>query len=282
MKNTPLVLNTQVAYAMIRISRVIGLGLVCILCFGCISSVDLRAEPGSTVAGQTTPVDFALVEERELLITCVLSKPPVLQGVPVLKTGEPKNMPGTYHYKLWLPKGYLADSKRSWPTCFIASPGGNAGMGKMAEWLKANGYIVVMLVESKNGPWAPIIGNFIAAHDDVVQRVRVAAGRKIATGFSGGARASSLFVQLRPGFGGLILQGAGAVFDDKNDYVMSSQARGLKTIMLMGNKDSNQAEVATMKKTFRDLSVISFEGGHTWAPQSQIEQALDLVHAKRG
>ena len=34
-------------------------------------------------------------------------------------------------------------------------------------------------------------------------------GKKVATGFSGGARACSLFVTLVPGFGGLIFQGAG-------------------------------------------------------------------------
>ena len=88
---------------------------------------------------------------------------------------------------------------------FIASPSGNASMGAMAERLKSGGYVVVMLVESKNGPWGPIVGNFLAAHDDVVQRVRIQEGLKFATGMSGGARASSVFVQARPGFAGLIL-----------------------------------------------------------------------------
>ena len=97
-------------------------------------------------------------------------------------------------------------------------------MGTMQGYLKANGFVVVMLLDAKNGPWEPIVGNFLAAHDDVVKRVRIEEGKKYATGMSGGGRASSVFVQIRPGFCGLVTQGAGASFDGKNDY----QIAGIK------------------------------------------------------
>ena len=39
-------------------------------------------------------------------------------------------------------------------------------------------HVVVMLIESRNGPWAPTIGNFFAAHDDVVRRIRIREGQR--------------------------------------------------------------------------------------------------------
>jgi len=188
---------------------------------------------------------------------------------------------GTYHYTLWLPKGYHADPQRRWPCMFIASAGGNAKMSKMAPWLKANGYIVVMLVESKNGPWEPIVGNFLAAHDDAVQRVRIQEGLMFATGMSGGARASSVFVQIRPGFSGLILQGAGGAFDDKGNYHVAGLKRNasLCIAMTMGEQDKNKTEVTRMKAALGSMKFLPlmFDGGHTWAPQETFEKAIAWI-----
>ena len=78
------------------------------------------------------------------------------------------------------------------PTIFIAAPGGKAGLGNMADWIQRHGYVAVLLEESRNGDWEPAVGNFLAAHDDVLKRVRVAEGRKVATGMSGAARACSV------------------------------------------------------------------------------------------
>src|SRR4051794_5358417 len=164
----------------------------------------------ASASAEVTPLNQPLPEESETTITCELAEAPRANQVPVFDTQkQAEDAKGTYHYKLWLPKGYNADATRRWPCMFIMSAGGNASMGLMAAWLKANGFVVVTLAEARNGPWEPIVGNFLAAHDDVTKRVRIAEGRKFATGESGGARGSSVFVQLRPGFTGLILQGAG-------------------------------------------------------------------------
>jgi hypothetical protein len=164
---------------------------------------------------------------------------------------------------------------------FIASAGGNASMGNMARWLKANRYIVVMLVESKNGPWAPIVGNFLAAHDDAVRRVRIQEGLKFATGMSGGARASSIFVQIRPGFSGLILQGAGGSFDSKANYQFAGLKRNSAMVvaMTMGEKDNNKSEVARVKAALGSMKFLPllFDGGHTWAPQAVFEEAIAWI-----
>ena len=151
-------------------------------------------------------------------------------------------------------------------------------MASMGNYLKSNGFVVVMLVEAKNGPWEPIVGNFLAAHDDAIKRVRIAKDKKYATGFSGGARGSSVFVQLRPGFCCLILQGAGAAFDDKNNYHISGIQTNpkLRIAMTMGSSDNNKIETDRMKKLFggQSLAVFDFEGGHTWAPAEVFEKAM--------
>ena len=151
-------------------------------------------------------------------------------------------------------------------------------MGQMGNYLKNNGFVVVMLIEAKNGPWEPIVGNFLAAHDDVIKRVRIADGKKYATGHSGGARASSVFVQLRPGFCGLILQSAGASFDKAGNYNVSRIKNNakLRIAMTMGSTDKNSNEVEKMKKLFNQqrLAVFGFNGGHVWAPADQFEKAM--------
>ncbi len=229
----------------------------------------------------TTPLITPLEEQKEILITCELTQAPKRAEVPVLSAKDCDAVKGTYHYKLWLPAGYLADKQKAWPCLFIASPGGKAGMGQMATWLKASGYVAIMLVESKNGPWAPIAGNFLAAHDDVVKRVRIQEGLKLATGMSGGARAASLFVQMRPGFSGLVLQAAGGAFDDKGQYHVSKLkgSPGVCVAMTMGDKDSNKGEVARMKAAVgaSRFNAFPFEGAHGWAPQETFENAINWV-----
>lgn len=231
-------------------------------------------------AAETTPLTAPLSEEKEITVTCELSKTEPEQNVVVFtsaKDGE--KVKGTYHYKLWLPKGYLADPQRRWPVMFIASPSGNAVMGAMASRLKSSSYVVVMLVESKNGPWEPIVGNFLAAHDDVVQRVRIQEGLKFATGMSGGARASSVFVQARPGFAGVILQGAGMAAGKDGNYNVDNLRKmpGFLVAMTMGEKDSNKSEVARVKSTLPGSAKflpLSFPGGHLWAPADVFDKAL--------
>lgn len=243
---------------------------------------------GTALRAETTPLTSELMEQKEITIACELTQAPKPSETVVLTSAkECEGTKGTYHYKLWLPAGYLADAKKRWPCLFIASPSGKASMGKFAPWLKENGYIVVMLVESKNGPWEPIIGNFLAAHDDVVKRVRIQEGLKIATGFSGGARASSLFVQMRPGFSGLILQGAGGALSEKGHYLIDGikKNQSLYVVMTIGGGDRNKSELARMKTRISTSQFLElpFDGGHEWAPPKLFEKAMTWIetHNKR-
>jgi predicted peptidase len=242
----------------------------------------------STAAfAKTTPMTEALTEEKEITIACELTEAPKRSDIVVFdsaKQGEAAK--GLYHYKLWLPKGYLAEPQKRWPCMFIFSPGGNASMGNMADHLKTNGFVVVMLVESKNGPWEPLVGNSLAAHDDVIKRVRVDLNRRYATGMSGGARGASVFVQARPGFAGLILQGAGLAYDEKGVYHSSKLRRDskLRVAMTMGDGDSNKGE---MERTGSELSrsryrVFEFKGGHVWAPSEIFAEAMAWITEEKG
>ncbi|MES2996847.1 MAG: hypothetical protein V4733_08560 [Verrucomicrobiota bacterium] len=233
-------------------------------------------------AAQDTPPGQVIPEEKVTRITCSLTVAPRHSEVPVLGSAkEAKETLGTYHYDIWLPPGYAAAPQKRWPTIFVMSPGGNAGMGGMAPVIREHGMICIMLVEAKNGPWQPIVGNFMAAHDDAVKRFRIADKEKIATGMSGGARGSSVFVQVRPGFQGLILQAAGPASEKPGEYA-SRGLRKLYVAMTMGTKDENATEVARLEKELPKsrFEVFRFEGGHGWAPTPVFKKALEWVRAE--
>ena len=235
-------------------------------------------------AETVTPLDAGLREEADLWVTCALSLPPRPGEIPVLQSkAECDRAASIYHYKLWLPRGYLAQPHRYWPCVFIASPFGNARMGNMAESLKRT-HVVVMLIESRNGPWPPTIGNFLAAHDDVVRRIRIREGQKIATGLSGGARASSVFVQIRPGFAGVIMQGAGVARTDNGAYYFNHVAHypAILFALIMGESDPRRTEIADMQHQILPdhLAVLLFHGGHQWAPADVFAKALSWIESR--
>lgn len=196
--------------------------------------------------------------------------------------GDPAAQVGAYHYDLYLPSGYYDNPHRFYPCLFIADPGGNATMGTMQSWLQGQRWIVVMLVESRNGPWGPIYGNFYSAHDDVIKRLRVDMNKRVATGFSGGARASSEFVDRRKGFHGLILQGAGfsygpGLYDESNVY---GDQPGLRVFATFGHADGNLYERDMIRSHLApavNFDSEVFSGGHQWAPSATIQRALNWI-----
>ncbi len=124
------------------------------------------------VRGEVTPMDAVLKEDGITRITCVYDGEPVKPAPGV--TFKPAK--GEYHYDLYLPPGYRANADDVYSCLFVASPGGKAGLGAMADRVKRDRFVAVMLVESKNGAWEPGVADFCAAHDDVIKRVRVAEG----------------------------------------------------------------------------------------------------------
>ncbi|WP_218673722.1 hypothetical protein, partial [Candidatus Entotheonella palauensis] len=137
----------------------------------------------------------------------------------------------------------------------------------------------ITVVESRNRSilWLP---NFMAAYHDVIQRVRVQKSMMFCTGLSGGARMCSSYPRLRPGFQGLILQAAG--FQQRPVYLSGANAH-IAVYGTFGNQDRNRREgrriragVPPHTRTLIEL----WKGGHSWAPASVFNRALDWLEAK--
>jgi hypothetical protein len=183
---------------------------------------------------------------------------------------------GIFHYKVYLPEGYHKNKDQRYPCIFISLPGGNANfLPSIRDRMIRDKWIVIMLVEAKNGPWGPVLGNFLAAHDDAVERFRIQEGMKYATGFSGGARACSNYVQFRDGFSGVILQGAGLA-----GSAASLAKVEIAVYMIMGDQDSNFGEVEGIRTSLpRSIPFKSeiFKGGHKPGPKEAMERAFDWL-----
>ncbi len=186
---------------------------------------------------------------------------------------------GIFHYRLYLPSDYHDHPTRQYPLMFIASPAGEARMGQMAERLKRDRWVVAMLAESRNRSvlWHP---NFVAAYIDVLKRVRVHPEMLFCTGFSGGARVCSHYPSIRPGFQGLILQGAGY---SGRAWVLTRSNSRVTVYGLFGARDPNRREAHRIRRGLplhtRSLVEI-WDGGHEWAPAPAFERALDWAEDK--
>jgi hypothetical protein len=241
------------------------------LCLLCLTFSSLQAEEAS-------PLTMPLTAGNETLVTCFVKGGKKLKSRGGKGTSEDTTKADwkkAYHYKLYIPENYDEDKEKRYPCMFIASSAGHANMGKMAKRLKDNNWVVVMLIESKNGTpdW---LANFIAAHDDVIQRVRICNDFKVATGMSGGARCASEYPLYRKGFRGVILQAAG--FFSSYQYEKYPAKTAVATTF--GNKDGNLYESQKSRrilnpKTPRYIDV--FEGGHNWAPEETFNRALDWI-----
>lgn len=190
---------------------------------------------------------------------------------------------GSYSYHLYLPPGYYEQPAWHYPALFIMSPDGNASLGKFKERAHDEGWIVVMFVEAKNGPWGPIYGDMLATYADVVGKgLRIQDGLRFAAGFSGGSRGSSMLTQFCPGFNGEFLQGAGFAFADSiSDYHVAGVPRDhpYAVFMAMGGKDSNIKEIVELKSQLHDIpfKAVTFDGGHVAPPQEVFDQGLDWL-----
>jgi len=120
--------------------------------------------------------------------------------------------------------------------------------------------------------------NFLSAHDDAIKRFRILEGMKYTTGFSGGARTASRQVKARPGFAGMILQGAG--FSPSIDMSAIDKYPHLTIYMIVGKDDGNKSEIENLSKNLpREIPFKSelFDGGHVWAPSENMDHAFDWL-----
>ena len=242
-------------------------------CMVCFTLTLLQAEEAS-------PMDMLLPAGQETKVTCFVkgrsyNKSHVGEGT--TEDDSDGNWEKAYHYKLYIPKSYDKSKNQYFPCMFIASPGGNANMGQMANRFKNDNWVVVMLIESKNGTpdWLP---SFIAAHDDVLKRVRICPNFKFATGMSGGARCVSEYTYHRKGFRGVILQAAGF-----SSWEYEKYPKHTAVASTFGNEDFNLSESQKIRRNLNPKTpsyIEVFKGGHNWAPEETFIRALDWIEQK--
>ena len=233
------------------------------------------------VGAAPTPKDAKLADDGITLIECAvrnLKENCVIFSHTAEDPTSSTKVEG-YHYKLYLPKGYSKHPDYRYPCFFIASAGGNAGMGRFDKRFKRDEWIVVMLQESKNGSpdW---LRNFTAAYDDVVERVRVANGLKFATGYSGGSRCASVFTTMRPGFAGLLCEAAGFAHGFKPGFNPYQKFPAhILVAGTFGDTDMNYGEGAALRRSLKQcwVNVQYYKGGHGWCTPEVFDGVMDWM-----
>jgi dienelactone hydrolase len=184
---------------------------------------------------------------------------------------------GSYHYNVYIPKNY--DQTKPTPVLINCSPGGNAGPLSipLADEL---GWLMVGLVESKNGPIKEPSENMGATVFDLRRRFNIHPRRVYFSGFSGGARmASWAGWNFQSNCGGLICIGAGFNSDAR-------PPRGQPVFFIVGKTDMNYGEVTTLqpqeKKAGRVCELIVHPEGHTWGRKEDQEAAIRWLEKLAG
>jgi hypothetical protein len=222
---------------------------------------------------EVTPLDTPLADDKITQITCEY------KGQEQVFIGE-ANMPaqpGTYHYKVYIPPGYndAANAKRQYPCLFVCSGSGNPSLRDMQDWVRRNRWIVVLVSDAKNGPWPPIFGAFLGAHDDAVKRLRVSENLKFAMGASGGAAMTGYGITVRRGFV------AWLPFIGSAPSSKAKQMRGLVVhgVFGRGDKGAHAAYIRGFIREFQHLqfSWTSHAGGHTWGGVPMVSGALEIA-----
>lgn len=181
-----------------------------------------------------------------------------------------------YSYMLYLPLGYTPARELKWPVLFVMGPEGGTeeGIRRYIRGAEKNGWIVAMSIQSKNG--FELSKNAVAAMvRDVTARLAVDEQRCYASGMSSGARlAFWLANRKKDMIIGIIPCGGG---DTGNRYRTHAHAYGL-----CGGYCFTRWDMAiTFKEHIRRNGRLRFfEGGHVWADENLIFDAITWLNGK--
>jgi len=182
----------------------------------------------------------------------------------------------SYSYLLYLPSSYTPDRAEGWPVLFAMDPGGgNKNSIRLhIKGAEKNNWIIAMSIQSKNGNKRS--DHAIAAMvGDVFKRFAVDQERCYATGFSGGGRmAFWLANERKKNIIGIIPCGAGGA---GNRYSNRALAYGL-----CGGYCFNRWDMAiTFNERIRGRGRLRFfPGGHVWADEDLISDAITWLNGK--
>jgi tetratricopeptide (TPR) repeat protein len=176
-------------------------------------------------------------------------------------------------YALYVPSGYVAE--RRWPIVYVFDPGaqGTRPLELMKDAAEHHGYVVAASNNSRNGPWQVTQDAAAEMWDDTHRWLSIDDRRVYFAGFSGGARASALSAQRCRCARGVFLVGAGfnAGLPPSRDVVFS-------VFTMAGLGDFNYGELVELDAQLEGLGfrhvLRRFDGGHTWAPAAEWDDAL--------
>lgn len=180
-------------------------------------------------------------------------------------------------YSLYLPSAYTAEKK--WPVLFAFDPGAQTSipLELFLPAAEAYGYIVVCPKNSQNGPWEPVIKAMKSVWQDVNGRFSIDEKRIYTSGFSGGARAASLFPQvIGKNIAGIIACGAGLAPNIKPEQVKPAYYYGI-----VGLQDFNYKEFVRLAQGLSqatvEYAVEVTPGPHQWASAEVCSRAIEWL-----
>lgn len=183
-----------------------------------------------------------------------------------------------YSYVLRLPKGYDSQRDEKWPVLFIMSAGGGkvATLDRYIPGADLCGWILAVSIESKNSNDGRVSHEAITSMvEDVFDRLPVNEKRCYSSGMSGGGREAFWMAnQFRRNIIGMIPCGAG---DCGNNVANDALAYGL-----CGANCFNRWDMTiTFAERIRTRGVLRFfAGGHTWAQEPLITEAILWLNGK--
>jgi len=183
----------------------------------------------------------------------------------------------TQTYALYLPSAY--DTKHLWPAVFMFDPSaqGKRAVEAAREAAEQHGVILVASNVSKNGSMRVSMDSGQAMWNDATARFQIDAKRIYSAGFSGGARAATLFAKLcGKCISTVIASGAGypvAVGPAKDDH--------FGIFLSAGDLDFNYKELILLRDQLDKVDVAYrsyfFHGPHQWTDTRGWNQAFDWI-----
>jgi dienelactone hydrolase len=180
-------------------------------------------------------------------------------------------------YALYLPSTY--DAKRAWPAVFMFDPSahGKRAVEAAREAAEQHGVILVASNVSKNGSMRVSMDAGQAMWNDATARFRIDPKRIYSAGFSGGARAATLFAKLCDTcISTVIASGAGypvAAAPAKDDH--------FAIFLSAGDLDFNYKEQVLLRDQLNKVGVAHrsyfFHGPHQWTDTRGWDQAFDWI-----
>jgi predicted esterase len=179
---------------------------------------------------------------------------------------------------LFLPSGYTPE--KDWPILYALYPSARGHIPVELFRLAAEeyNYILVGSNDSQNGPWQHVIQSLIVLWNDTNERFSIDKKRIYVTGFSGGARAASIFsrVIIHP-VAGIIGCGAGLA----KSLIKPEQIHPAYYLGIVGMADFNYREMMMLRSQFQQQDIAHrffiHKGGHDWPPAKTCLRAIEWL-----